>query len=89
MAELPVGENYSDHPMLATYWNLEERGLSLGDVAMKSPECDWTTGLPVDWMAFHRHDDDSVVSLAQSQLDALELERFKNKSRAHTESVIL
>lgn len=56
---------------------------------MKTPECDWTAGLPVDWMAFHRHDDDSAVSLAQSQLDALEIERFKNKSRAHTESVVL
>lgn len=75
--------------MLATYWNLEKRGLSLGDVPMKSPECDWTAGLPVDWMAFHRHDSESVLSLAQSQLDARELERFGNKTRAHTESVIL
>jgi choline dehydrogenase-like flavoprotein len=49
VAELPVGQNYSDHVMLATYWHLpEKRGLSLGDVEMRSPECDWTCGLPVD-----------------------------------------
>jgi hypothetical protein len=85
-----VGENYSDHPMMATYWNLEKRGLALGDVQMRSAECDWTSGLPVDWMAFHRHDNDpEIASLAESHLTSNELERFQEQNRAHTESVVL
>ncbi|KAH8698370.1 hypothetical protein BGW36DRAFT_396168 [Talaromyces proteolyticus] len=90
VTQLPVGENYSDHPMLATYWHLEKRGLALGDVAVRTAECDWTSGLPVDWVAFHRHDNDRVIkSLAESQLDSKELDRFQIKNRAHTESVVL
>lgn len=90
VADLPVGENYADHAMLATYWHLSTRGLALGDVAMRSPECDWTCGLPVDWLAYHRHDDDPCVrNLAMSSLAPDELRRFTAPGRAHTESGIL
>jgi hypothetical protein len=85
--ELPVGQNYSDHPVLATYWHLRERGLAMGDVEMITSECDWTLGLPYDWVAFHRHEELQV--LAKEHLIAQELERFEMKGKAHTESIIL
>jgi hypothetical protein len=76
--------------MLATFWHLEKRGLSLGDVEMRTPECDWTCGLPIDWLAFHRHDkEEAIGSLAESELAPHELERFQLPGRAHTESGIL
>jgi hypothetical protein len=87
--DLPVGENYSDHPCMVTYWNLRERGLALGDVQTQTPECDWTSGMPVDWVAFHRHDDAATESFVESKLDAQERERVEKENRAHTESLVL
>lgn len=76
--------------MLATFWHLDKRGLTLGDVEMKSPECDWTSGLPFDWIAFHRHDDEaSIKELAAQTLTAQELERFSTPGIGHTESGVL
>jgi len=40
VVDLPVGHNFSDHPMLATYWHLDKPGLALGDVELVSQECD-------------------------------------------------
>ncbi|CZR66971.1 related to choline dehydrogenase and related flavoproteins [Phialocephala subalpina] len=57
ICDLPVGENYSDHPVFQTFWKVRDRGLSLGDMPMVTPECDWTGGLPGEWMAWHNHAD--------------------------------
>ncbi|KAJ5087587.1 hypothetical protein N7456_011203 [Penicillium angulare] len=90
VADLPVGQNYSDHAMLATFWHLEKSGLAMGDVEMRNETCDWTCGLPIDWLAFHRHDQDHTIrALAASDLSPVEWERFKLPGRAHTESGIL
>lgn len=87
--DLPVGENYSDHPLLATFWKLKARNLALGDVEMITPECDWTAGCPADFLAYHRHDTPTVTKLAQGLLGKQELERFNVPGRPHTESFIM
>ena len=90
MVDLPVGKNYSDHAMLATFWHLEKNGLAMGDVQMRSETCDWTCGLPIDWLAFHRHDQDHTIQArAANDLSPTEWERFNLPGRAHTESGIL
>ncbi|KAH7355209.1 glucose dehydrogenase [Rhexocercosporidium sp. MPI-PUGE-AT-0058] len=86
IADLPVGENFSDHPFLCTFWKLRDRGLALGDMEMTTPECDWTAGSGCDWFAFHRHEDESVKKLAKKTLGAKEFERFQLVGRPHTES---
>ncbi|KAH6722993.1 glucose dehydrogenase [Leptodontidium sp. MPI-SDFR-AT-0119] len=86
IAELPVGENFSEHPFLCTFWKVRDRGLAIGDMEMITPECDWTAGTGCDWFAFHRHEDESVKKLAKETLGKKELERFELAGRPHTES---
>lgn len=89
MTDLPVGENYSDHIFLPTFWKLRDRNLSLGDMEMITPECDWTAGCPCDWLGYHRHNDDNLNALAKSSLSALDFERYELSERPHTESFIM
>ena len=60
VVDLPVEENISDHPFLATFWKDKDRGLSLGDMEMVTPDCDWTAGVGCDFPSFHRHEDEEV-----------------------------
>jgi choline dehydrogenase-like flavoprotein len=38
VVDLPVGENFSDHPFLATFWKARDCGLSLDDMEMVTPD---------------------------------------------------
>jgi hypothetical protein len=84
--DLPVGENYSDHVSAHTFWKLNGNGLSLGSEDLVTPECDWTSGCPCDWLAYFRHDVDHIKKLAEDTLDPIALRRFQLAERPHTES---
>jgi hypothetical protein len=84
--DLPVGENYSDHVSAHTFWKLNGNGLSLGSGEMVTPECDWTSGCPCDWLAYFRHDDEHIQKLAEDTLEPIALKRFQLAERPHTES---
>jgi hypothetical protein len=87
VADLPVGENYSGNPFIATFWQLKEKGLALGDMEMVTPECDWTAGTGCDWLSFQRHDTPSITSLAKKTSRGKELERFELEGRPYTETL--
>ncbi|KAH6673543.1 hypothetical protein B0J14DRAFT_654204 [Halenospora varia] len=87
IADLPVGENFSDHPFFHTFWKVRDRGLSLGDMPMVTPECDWTAGLPIDWMTWHRHDEE--VKKHQGEIDKSMYEWVSAEKKPHTESFVL
>jgi choline dehydrogenase-like flavoprotein len=89
LVDLPVGENYSEHPFLATFWKVRDRGLCLGDGEMITEECDWTAGTPYDYMSFQRHDDEEITNLAKQTLSPAELERFQMTGRPHTETFVM
>ncbi|PVH80318.1 GMC oxidoreductase [Cadophora sp. DSE1049] len=89
LADLPVGDNFSDHPYMATFWKVRERGLSLGDMEMVTPDCDWTAGSGCDFFAFHRHEEEHLKKLTKETLGAKEVERFELAGRPHTESFVM
>jgi choline dehydrogenase-like flavoprotein len=89
LVDLPVGENYSEHPFLATFWKVRDRGLCFGDGEMITENCDWTAGIPYDYMSFQRHDGEEIATLARQTLSPAELERFQMTGRPHTESFIM
>ena len=66
-------------------WKFRDRGLSLGDVPLVTPECDWTAGLPTDWMAFHRHED-IVETVGKEVVDQSTLNWLKPEGKPHTET---
>lgn len=51
-------------------------------------ECDWTAGLPGDWIAFHRHDDD-IETIGKKELDEATIEWLMAAGKPHTETFIL
>lgn len=85
ICDLPVGENYSDHPFFQTFWKLRDRGLCLGDLPLVTPECDWTAGIPCDWMAWHRHID-VVKEVGKNVLDQSSIDWLLAEGKPHTES---
>jgi hypothetical protein len=86
--DLPVGENYWDHPYFQTFWKVRDRGLSIGDMPMITSECDWTAGLPGDAMAWHRHD--QVISqFGKQTLDPKTYDLLTAPGKVHTESFVL
>jgi hypothetical protein len=88
VSELLVGENYSDHPFFHNFWKLLDRGLSLGDMPLVTPDCDWTAGSPVGDIAWHRHDE-VINSLEKDELNASTREILLAESKPHTESFVL
>jgi hypothetical protein len=46
--DLPVGDNYSDHPGLFTYWTINDEHATLGDGDLQTDRVDWLAGLPTD-----------------------------------------
>lgn len=89
VVELPVGENYSEHPLLATFWKVRDSGLCLGDAELITEDCDWTAGTPADYFSYERHDDEELAQLAKQTLNPLDLERFQIDGRPHTESFVM
>ncbi|CZR63321.1 related to alcohol oxidase [Phialocephala subalpina] len=89
LVDLPVGENFSDHPFIATFWKVRDRNLALGDMEMISPEVDWTAGVGCDFLSFHRHDDEKTTALAKKTLDGKAIERFQLPGRPHTETLTM
>lgn len=83
--DLPVGEDYSDHPFFHTFWKVRDRGLSLGDMPMIIPDCDWTAGLPGDAMAWHRHDE-VLSKFGKGFLDTKTYDLLTASGKVHTES---
>lgn len=88
ICDLPVGENYSDHPFFQTFWKLRDQGLSLGDAPFISPKCDWTAGIPCDWMAWHKHDD-VVETLKSKAVDQASINWLLAEGKPHTETLSL
>jgi choline dehydrogenase-like flavoprotein len=86
--DLPVGENYSDHPNIQTFWKVRDRGLSLGDMPMTSPTCDWTAGLPGDLMAWHNHSS-LLPTLPNKDIDPKIYDLLTAPNKPHTESFVL
>jgi hypothetical protein len=89
VVELPVGGNYSDYPFPATFRKVRDRGLSLGDMEMVIPDCDWTAGVGCDFLSFHRHEDVEVEELAEKYLSEIEFDIFNLPGRPHTESLVM
>jgi hypothetical protein len=85
LCNLPVGENYSDHAFFQTFWKLRDRGLCLGDMPLITPECDWTAGIAMDWMAWHQHND-VVNTMSKRLIDQSSTEWLLAEGKAHTES---
>ena len=51
-------------------------------------ECDWTAGIPSDWMAWYQHKD--VVSrMGKQVVDQSFIDWLSAEGKAHTESVFL
>jgi hypothetical protein len=48
-------------------------------------ECDWTAGLPGDWMAFHRQEDD-IMTVGKRDLDESTIKWLMADGKPHTES---
>lgn len=88
MLDLPVGENYSDHPFFHTFWKVRDRGLSLGDMPMLTSECDWTAGLPGDATAWHRHDD-IMSKFRKESLDSKTYDLLTAPGKVHTQSFVV
>ncbi|KUJ17157.1 alcohol oxidase [Mollisia scopiformis] len=88
ICHLPVGENYSDHPNFQTFWKVRDRGLSLGDMPMVTPECDWTAGLPGDLMAWHNHSD-LLPKIENASIDPNIYALLTANGKPHTESFAL
>jgi len=89
VVDLPVGHNFSDHPMLATYWHLDKPGLALGDVELVSKNA---TGRPAYHMTgWYSTGMMTFLSdrLRKMKLTASELERHLLPERAHTECFVL
>ncbi|KAE8452657.1 hypothetical protein EG329_013916 [Mollisiaceae sp. DMI_Dod_QoI] len=86
ICDLPVGENYSDHPVFQTFWKLRDRGLSLGDMPLVTPECDWTAGFPGDWLGWHHHAD-VLQDIGNKGADSSIFDLLTAKSKPHTESI--
>lgn len=89
LVDLPVGENFSDHPFIATFWKLRDRNLALGDMEMVTPDVDWTAGVGCDYLSFQRHDDEETTALAKKTLSGKALERFQLPGRPHTETLTM
>ncbi len=89
LVDLPVGENFSDHPLLVTFWKVRDRNLTIGDMEMISEDVDWTAGVGSDYVSFHRHDDGKTKSLAKKILDTKLLEQFNVPGRPHTETLVM
>jgi len=88
VSELPVGENYPDHPFFHTFWKLRDRGLSLGDMPLVTPDCDWTAGSSIGGIAWHRHDE-VINALEKDELNASTREILLAEGKPHTESFVL
>lgn len=74
---------------MTTFWKVRDRGLSLGDMEMVTPDCDWTAGSGCDYLAFHRHEEENLKKFAKETLGTKELERFELPGRPHTETFVM
>ncbi|KAH8821896.1 glucose dehydrogenase [Xylogone sp. PMI_703] len=70
VADLPVGKNFSDHLAFETWWKLDQRGVSFGDMPLATAEVDWLSGCPCDWLGFYSLDQlsPSVRELAKKSM---------------------
>lgn len=89
IVDLPVGENFSDHPFLATFWKVRYRGLSPGDMEMVTPDCDWTARVECNFLFFYRPEGEEGKALAEKSSSANELKRLNLHGRPHTESLVM
>lgn len=56
----------------------------MGDGPLTTPECDWTAGIPCDWMSWHQHND-VVKSVENKAVDPASTEWLLAEGKAHTE----
>lgn len=75
IANLPVGENYAEHPTLSMYWTVGEANATLGDAEPQTPECDWLAGIPFDWQSFSPADE-STRAKAKEELSAPDYQQY-------------
>lgn len=88
IVDLPVGENLSDHPCSQTFWKFKDRNLCLGDTDMVTASCDWRTGSPCDWFAFHRNKE-ALLDLACRTLDGGAAAMYTAPGKSHFESFVM
>jgi hypothetical protein len=88
ISEPPVGANDSDHPFFHTFCKLRDRGLSLGDMSLVTPDCNWTAGSPIGGIAWHRHDE-VIDALWKDELNASKRETLLAEGKPHTELFVL
>ncbi|OJJ30841.1 hypothetical protein ASPWEDRAFT_119408 [Aspergillus wentii DTO 134E9] len=75
IANLPVGENYAEHPTLSMYWTVGEANATLGGAEPQTPECDWLAGIPFDWQSFSPADE-STRAKAKEELSAPDYQQY-------------
>ena len=56
---------------------------------MVTPDCDWTAGVGIDYLSFHKHEGKEIGLIAVNNLNAKELERFNLAGKPHTETIVM
>ena len=83
-----MGENYTEHPQIFTYWTIREPHATLGDGDLQTPEVDWLAGLPYDWISFAPADDQTRKK-AKEKLSETDFARYSATEKLQTETFIL
>ncbi|KAJ5203032.1 alcohol oxidase [Penicillium cf. viridicatum] len=84
VADLPVGLNFSDHLAFQTFWKLDSKGVSFGDMPLATSDVEWLAGCPCDWLGFYSLDQlsPSVKALAEETLDPEKFSLFSQSAIA-------
>lgn len=85
IADLPVGENLSDHPCVTSKWTIATPEASIGIGPMVTEDCDWLAGPPTDWISFHRAND-ATLEKALEHLDSKSGNYYLSREKAHWET---
>jgi hypothetical protein len=85
VADLPVGENLSDHPCVTSKWVIAARDASIGIGPMVTELCDWLAGPPTDWISFHRAKD-VTLEKASEHLKSESRNYYLSGEKAHWEA---
>ncbi|RAK93372.1 glucose dehydrogenase [Aspergillus costaricaensis CBS 115574] len=88
VVDLPVGNNYADHPHIFTYWTIDEHNATLGDGEMETEQVHWLAGLPYDWMSFAPADA-KTQELAKQVLSSAERSRYLAEGKMQLENFIV
>lgn len=56
---------------------------------MVTEECDWTSGLPGDWFAWHQHEKEVSKAYSENQINEKDLTMLSAAGKPHTESFTL